>query len=464
MANSNMKQKNTWNTYSEEQIKEANEFAKGYMTYLDEAKTERESVDTIVNMVEERGFVELNKAIADKNKVKAGDLLYAVHQNKMIVLFKVGSEPMSEGLNLLGAHMDSPRLDVKQNPLYEDGGFALLDTHYYGGIKKYQWVATPLALHGVVVKKDGTTIEINIGDQEDDPVLFVSDLLVHIAQEQMEKKASLFIKGEALDLIIGNRPEDDEKKDAVKAHVLKLLQDYYDMDEEDFFSAELEIVPAGRAREAGLDRSMIMGYGQDDSSCVYTALQALFDCEQSEKTCACIFVDKEEIGSFGATGMRSQFFENVVAEVMELKEGYHDLQLRRCLMNSNFLSADVSSCFDPLYADSFEKKNAAYMGCGIVLIKYSGSRGKSGANDGNAEYLAKIRNIFAEKQVNFQTAEYGRVDLGGGGTIAHILANYGMNVVDCGVAVMNMHAPYEVTSKADIYETKRGYQAFLELA
>ena len=459
-----MKQKNTWHTYDEKQVQETEAFVKGYMTYLDEAKTERESVDVIVNMAEEKGYVELDRLMNGKNQVKAGDLVYAVHQNKMIVLVKVGSRPMSEGVNLLGAHMDSPRLDVKQNPLYESDGIAYLDTHYYGGIKKYQWVATPLALHGVVVKKDGTTVEVNIGENEDDPVLFVSDLLVHLAQEQMDKKASLFIKGEALDLVVGSRPEDSEQKEAVKARILQILRDYYEMEEEDFLSAELEIVPAGHAREAGLDRSMIMAYGQDDSSCVYTALHALFDCEQSERTCVCIFVDKEEIGSHGATGMRSKFFENVLAEVMELKEGYNELQFRRCMMNSNFLSADVSSCFDPMYSDSFEKKNVAYLGCGIVINKYTGSRGKSGANDANAEFLAKIRNIFAEKQVNFQTAEYGRVDLGGSGTISHILAGYGMNVVDCGVAVMNMHAPYEVTSKADIYETKRGYQAFLELA
>lgn len=459
-----MKQKNTWEQYSQEQIKQAEAFCKGYMTYLDSAKTERESVDTIVNLAEEKGFVELSRLIKEKKKVKPGDMIYAVHQNKMIVLLRVGSSPMEEGLNLLGAHMDSPRLDVKQNPLYEKEGIAYLDTHYYGGIKKYQWVATPLALHGVVVKKDGTTIEVSIGENDEDPVLFVSDLLVHLSQEQMDKKASLFIKGEALDLVIGSRPEDNEEKEAVKMHILNILREYYEMEEEDFLSAELEIVPAGHAREAGLDRSMLMAYGQDDSGCVYTALQALFDCEQPKKTTGCIFVDKEEIGSCGATGMQSQFFENVIAEVMDLQEGYQELHFRRCMMHSNFLSADVSSCFDPMYADSFEKKNTAYLGCGIVINKYSGSRGKSGANDANAEYLAKLRCIFAEKDINFQTAEYGRVDLGGSGTISYILAKYGMNVVDCGVAVLNMHAPYEVTSKADIYETKRGYQAFLELA
>lgn len=384
---------------------------------------------------------------------------------------------MVEGMNILGAHIDSPRLDVKQNPLYEEGGFAYLDTHYYGGVKKYQWVALPLSLHGVIVRKDGSTLELNIGEDEDDPVFFISDLLIHLASEQLEKKASKVIEGEALDLIIGNRPiildkkdkdgsepesEKEQAKEAVKKGILELLKRKYNVEEEDFISAELEIVPAGKAREAGLDKSMILAYGQDDRVCAFSSLKAMLEVEDGERTACCLLVDKEEIGSVGATGMQSRFFENMVAEVMNLTGEYSELNVRRALAASCMLSSDVSSAFDPAFASSFDKKNVAYLGGGMVFNKFTGSRGKSGSNDANAEYLAHIRDIFEKGNINFQTAELGRVDLGGGGTIAYILALYGMNVIDSGVAVLNMHAPWEATSKADVFEAKRGYVAFLK--
>ena len=373
---------------------------------------------------------------------------------------------MKEGMNILGAHIDSPRLDVKQNPVYEDSSIAYLDTHYYGGVKKYQWVAIPLSLHGVVVKKDGTTVEINVGDNEDDPVFFVSDLLVHLAGEQMEKKASKVIEGEALDLIVGNIPVKDKDKDAVTAGVLNILKESYGIEEQDFLSAELEIVPAGKAREAGFDRSMILAYGQYDRVCAYTSARAVLEVagEVTDRTACCILVDKEEIGSVGATGMQSRFFENMTAELMELMGEYSELNLRRCLSNSTMLSSDVSAGYDPSYASCFEKKNSAFMGNGMVFNKFTGVRGKSGSNDANAEYVAHIREIMDSSDVVFQTAELGKVDVGGGGTIAYIMALYGMNVIDCGVAVLNMHAPWEATSKADVYETKRGYVAFLKKA
>ena len=386
---------------------------------------------------------------------------------KAVILFQVGSEPLENGMNILGAHIDSPRLDVKQNPLYEDGDFAFLDTHYYGGIKKYQWVTIPLAIHGVVVKKNGEKVVINIGEKEDDPVFFISDLLVHLAAEQLEKKASKVIEGEALDIIIGNRPlqdvKDDEKKEKVQAFTLKLLKEQYEIEEKDFLSAELEIVPAGEAREAGLDRSMVLGYGQDDRVCAFSSLEAILEVQDLKRTGCCILVDKEEIGSVGATGMQSRFFENAVAELLALTTGaYNDLILRRCLANSRMLSSDVSSAFDPTYAASFDKKNVAYLGHGMVFNKFTGARGKSGSNDANAEYLGFIRKVMDDAGVTFQTAELGKVDLGGGGTIAYILSLYGMNVIDCGVPVLNMHAPHEATSKADLYEAKCGYKAFLE--
>lgn len=469
-----MEQKNTWETYNAKQLKEVDSFAREYMDFLDNGKTERECIDQIVNMAENAGYQELEALVKAGKKLKVGDKVYAVWMNKSIVLFQIGVKKMAEGMNILGAHIDSPRLDVKQNPLYEEGGFAYLDTHYYGGVKKYQWVTIPLAIHGVVVKKDGETVEVNVGDNEEDPVFFISDLLIHLAQEQLEKKANKVIEGEALDIIIGNKPlvidkkkktedaEEKAEKDAVKKGILDILQKSYGIEEEDFISAELEVVPAGKAREAGFDRSMILAYGQDDRVCAFSSLKAMLEVGKTERTACCILVDKEEIGSVGATGMQSRFFENAVAEVMNLMGEYSELDLRRCLAHSCMLSSDVSSAFDPSYASSFDKKNVAYLGGGMVFNKFTGSRGKSGSNDANAEYLGHIRAVFEKEKVNFQTAELGKVDLGGGGTIAYILALYGMNVIDSGVAVLNMHAPWEATSKADVYETKRGYVAFLQ--
>ena len=396
--------------------------------------------------------------------------------NKAVVMFHIGKEPLANGMNILGAHIDSPRLDVKQNPLFEDldKKFALLDTHYYGGVKKYQWVTIPLAIHGVVAKKDGTVVEVNIGEEEEDPVFFISDLLIHLAGEQLEKKAAKVIEGEALDLIVGSRPivlSEEEKetdegkakaKEAIKAGVLDILKKTYDFEEDDFLSAELEIVPAGKAREAGFDRSMILGYGQDDRVCAFTSVKAMLDVKKTDRTVCCLLVDKEEIGSVGATGMQSRFFENAVAELMNLTGEYSELNVRRALANSCMLSSDVSAAFDPSYRSCFEMKNTAFMGYGMVFNKYTGARGKSGSNDANAEYMAQLRRIFDEKGIIYQTAELGKVDVGGGGTIAYICALYGMNVIDSGVAVLNMHAPWEATSKADVYETYRGYKAFAE--
>ncbi len=471
-----MLKKCAWENYNETQTGELEQLAKEYRNFLDNGKTERECIDTIVNLIEAAGYEELESARKAGKALKKGDKVYSVWMNKSIAIFRIGEKPMEEGINILGAHIDSPRLDVKQYPMFEDMDhtFAYLDTHYYGGIKKYQWTAMPLAIHGVVVKKDGTTCEINVGENEDDPVFFVSDLLVHLAAEQMEKKAAKVIEGEALDIIVGSKPivigeeekESDEAKEkaknAVKSGVLAILKETYDFEEDDFLSAELEVVPAGKAREAGFDRSMILAYGQDDRVCAFTSLKAMLDIENAERTVCCILVDKEEIGSVGATGMRSRFFENALAEVMNLTGEYSELTMRRCLANSCMLSSDVSAAFDPAYRSCFELKNAAWMGAGMVFNKFTGSRGKSGSNDANAEYMAHIRKIMDEKGIAWQTAELGKVDVGGGGTIAYILALYGMNVIDSGVAVLNMHAPWEATSKADIYETYRGYIAFAE--
>ena len=470
-----MERKNAWNTYNNSEKEQLQSLNADYIDFLSECKTERECISETVKRAKEKGYISLKEAIANNKKLKQGDKVYAVCMNKTIALFNIGKEPLEKGMNILGAHVDSPRMDVKQNPLYEDGGFAYLDTHYYGGVKKYQWVTIPLAIHGVVVKKDGTTIELNIGENEDDPVFFVSDLLIHLAQEQLEKKAAKVIEGEALDIIVGNKPltfskEEKEKKgesagkDAVKKGILNILKENYDMDEEDFISAELEVVPAGKAREAGFDRSMILSYGQDDKVCAFTSLKAMFEMKSVERTACCLLVDKEEIGSVGATGMQSHFFENMVAEVLNLMGEYSELNVRRCLASSCMLSSDVSSAFDPTYAASFDKKNVAYLGGGMVFNKFTGARGKSGSNDANAEYLAHIRSIFEKENIHFQTAELGRVDLGGGGTIAYILALYGMNVIDSGVPVLNMHAPWEIISKVDLYEAYRGYIAFLKEA
>lgn len=461
-----MEKKNVWKVWPKERLAEADAFAEDYMDFLDAGKTERECVDTLVNRIEKEGYVELNALIEKGGKPKPGDKIYAVNMNKCLLMYQIGKQPMKNGMNILGAHIDSPRMDVKQNPLYEEGGLAYLDTHYYGGIKKYQWVAQPMAIHGVIVKKDGTTVLVNVGENEDDPVFFVSDLLIHLAGEQMEKKAAKVIEGEMLDLVVGHMPLEDTEKDAVTAGVLKILKETYDVEEADFISAELEIVPAGKAREAGFDRSLILAYGQDDRVCAYTSARAILEVGDhvTDRTACCILVDKEEIGSVGATGMQSRFFENATAELMELTGEFSELNLRRCLKNSVMLSSDVSAGFDPTFASCFEKKNASFLGEGMVFNKFTGSRGKGGSNDANAEYVAHIRDIMDNAGIVFQTAELGKVDVGGGGTIAYIMALYGMNVIDCGVPVLNMHAPWEATSKADVYETMRGYVAFLEKA
>lgn len=460
----NMERRNAWKIYTADQLKELDQINSRYKVCLDEGKTERECVRLTVKEIEKKGYRNLKDI---KGSLKAGDKVYAVCMGKSIAMFLIGKEPLENGMNILGAHIDSPRIDVKQNPLYENEDLAYLDTHYYGGIKKYQWVTLPLALHGVIVKTDGTVQKVNIGEKEDDPVFVVTDLLIHLAGKQMEKKASTVIEGEKLDLLIGSRPLekeeglDEDEKDAVKANVMKILTDYYNMEEEDFLSAELEIVPAGKARDCGLDRSMILAYGQDDRVCAFTSLFAMLDVEDVERTSCCILVDKEEIGSVGATGMHSRFFENVVAELVALTEGESDLKVRRALQNSKMLSSDVSAAYDPMYAEAFEKRSAAFFGRGLVFNKFTGARGKSGSNDANAEYLAEVRRAMNAEDVSYQYAELGKVDLGGGGTIAYIMANYGMEVIDSGVAVLSMHAPWEVTSKADVYEAYRGYKSFL---
>ncbi len=460
-----MERKNVWKEYAKEQLDQVEAMAVRYKTCLDLGKTERECVKISIDMAKERGYVDLNECIAQGKTLKAGDKVYASWMGKAVAFFHIGERPLEEGMNILGAHIDSPRIDLKQNPLYEDSELAFLDTHYYGGIKKYHWVAMPLALHGVVAKKDGTVQEVVIGEREEDPVLVITDLLIHLSQEQMEKKASVVIEGENLDVLVGSRPLTGEEKkegEEVKEAILKFLKDTYDIEEEDFLSAELELVPAGKARDCGLDRSMVMGYGQDDRVCAFTSLFAMLEADALKRTGCCLLVDKEEIGSMGASGMQSRFFEDMVEEVALLTGNGNTVAARRTLRNSFMLSSDVSAAFDPLYASAFEKKNTAFFGKGMVLNKYTGVRGKAGSSDANAEYIAKIRKVFADRQIAFQTAELGRVDLGGGGTIAYIMANYGMNVIDSGVAVLAMHAPYEISSKADIYETCRGYKAFLE--
>jgi len=459
-----MERNNAWNTYTKKDLAALEKLSENYRLFLDNGKTERECVIQTIMMAENAGYRELDGYIKKGKKLKAGDKVYAVAMDKTIALFNIGTQPLEEGMNILGAHIDSPRLDVKQNPLYESDDFAYLDTHYYGGIKKYQWVTLPLAIHGVVARTDGTLVHVCIGEADTDPVFCVTDLLIHLASEQMDKKASKVVEGENLDILIASKPLKGKDKEAVKENVLKLIRDKYDLAEEDFISAELEIVPAGRARNAGVDQSMIMAYGQDDRVCAYTSLEAMLEVERVKKTACTLLVDKEEIGSVGATGMKSRFFENTLAEIMHLCGYDSELSLRRCLASSRMLSSDVSAAYDPSYASAFEKKNAAFFGRGIVFNKFTGARGKSGSNDANAEYLGAIRGILEKKKVAYQTSELGKVDIGGGGTIAYILARYGMEVVDCGVAVLNMHAPWEITSKADIYEAKKGYMAFLELA
>lgn len=459
-----MERENVWLKYGEEERKTVFELAEQYRRFISQAKTERECVQEAVKLARAAGYRSLEEVAAAGETLTAGDRVYAVCMGKSLALFQIGEEPLEMGMNLLGAHIDSPRLDLKQNPLYEDTEQALLDTHYYGGVKKYQWVALPLALHGVVAKKDGSVQQVVIGEADTDPVVGISDLLVHLAGEQMEKKARVVIEGEDLNVLVGSCPEKgkkDEKK-LVKKNILSILQEKYGMEEEDFLSAEIEVVPAGPARDFGLDRSMIMGYGQDDRICAYTSLMAMLEAGHLRKTGVCLLVDKEEIGSVGATGMKSRFFENTVAEVMGLCGQYSELGVRRALARSRMLSSDVSAAYDPNYSSVFEKKNTAYLGKGLVFNKYTGSRGKSGSNDASAEYLAAVRRVMDKNQVAWQTAELGKVDAGGGGTIAYIMANYGMEVIDSGIAVLNMHAPWEIGSKADIYEAKKGYAAFLK--
>ncbi len=463
-----MERRNAWTTYNAEELKKLNAINEDYKKCLDAGKTERECIALTVERAEAAGYKNIKDVIKSGEKVQAGDKIYAVCMNKMIAMFNMGTKSLEEGMNILGAHIDSPRIDVKQNPLYENEEFAYLDTHYYGGIKKYQWVTIPLAIHGVIVKKDGTVVNVNIGEKDEDPVFVITDLLIHLASKQMDKKAAGVVEGENLDLLIGSRPiEQDEslekkEKEAVKANVMNLLKEYYDVEEEDFISAELEIVPAGKARDCGFDRSIVLAYGQDDRVCAFTSLFAMLDVEKTERTACCILVDKEEIGSVGATGMHSRFFENIVAELVALTEGESDLKVRRALMNSTMLSSDVSAAYDPMYAEVFEKRSSAFFGKGLVFNKFTGSRGKSGSNDANAEYLAKIRQAMDSQDVSYQFAELGKVDAGGGGTIAYIMANYGMEVIDSGVAVLSMHAPWEATSKADVYEAYKGYKAFIE--
>ena len=453
--------KKAWEQYDEAQLAKLEMLAKQYRQFLDTGKTERECAREAVRQAEAAGYVNLQDVLDGKMPMQ--DKLYTIAMDKTVALFQLGKAPLEQGMQIVAAHIDSPRLDLKQHPLYEEAGMAYLDTHYYGGIKKYQWVTLPLAIHGVVVKKDGTTVELNIGEKEDEPVIGVTDLLVHLAGEQLEKKGNKVVEGEALDLLVGNRPLAGKEKDAVKAYILELLQEQYGMEEEDFISTELEVVPAGKAKDCGLDRSMIMAYGHDDRVCAFAGLTAFLNTEQQEKTVCCLLVDKEEIGSVGATGMKSRFFENTVAELLELTGGCSDLKLRRCLSRSRMLSTDVSSAFDPTYAHAFDKRNCAYLGGGMVMKKFTGSRGKSGANDANAEYIGVLRKVMDDASVTWQTAELGKVDYGGGGTISYIAALYGMEVIDCGVPVLNMHAPWEVISKADLYEAARGYHAFLNI-
>ena len=463
-----MERKNAWETYDKSQEKKVMKLAEQYRQFISAGKTERECVRLTEKMAREAGYISLEEALTSGDTLKPGDKVYAIHKKKLAVLFQIGTEPLEKGMNILGAHIDSPRLDLKQNPLYEDGEMALLDTHYYGGIKKYQWAAIPLALHGVVARKDGTVVELAIGEDPSDPVLGISDLLIHLSGEQLQKKAAVVVEGENLNIIVGSKPlkskKDKEKKELILKALLEILKEKYEIEEEDFLSAELEAVPAGPARDFGIDRSMIMGYGQDDRICAFTSLTAQLQAENPKYTAVCLLTDKEEIGSTGASGMTSRFFENAVAEYILLNEGieYNDIVLRRTLANSKMLSSDVSAGFDPMYEDVYEKKNAAFLACGPVFNKYTGSGGKSGSNDANPEYVAQLRKIMEDAKVHFQTAELGRVDVGGGGTIAYLMSVYGMEVIDSGVAVLGMHAPWETTSKADIYEAVRCYEAFLK--
>lgn len=447
-----------WKKYSDEKLKEVMEFVQGYKKFLADAKTEREFTENAIIAAKKKGFRPFNK----NEKLKAGDKVYFNNRGKNVALFVIGKKPVEEGLNILGAHIDSPRIDIKMNPLYEDNGLVLMDTHYYGGIKKYQWVAIPLSLHGVICKKDGSSVKINIGEKDEDPVLGISDLLIHLAKDQMQKTAASVIDGEDLNALVGSIPSDSDSKETVKENILNILKKEYGIEESDFISAELELVPAGKPRDFGLDRSMVMAYGQDDRACAYTSLMGILDSEVTDKTVSCILVDKEEVGSNGTTGAHSSFFENCVAEILEATDGNSDLKLRHALENSSLISSDVSMAYDPNYPNVFENKNTAFFGKGISFNKFTGSRGKSGANDASAEYVAKIRKVMDDNNVSCQFSELGKVDQGGGGTIAYILANKNMNVIDAGIPVQNMHAPFETASKADIYEAYQAYKAFLK--
>ena len=460
-AKKDKKKELPWSTYSEAEKQALETLSKGYIEFLTKCKTERESVREIIRQAEAAGYEDLEKIVREGRALAPGAKVYQAYMKKAVALFHVGTEPLENGLAILGAHIDTCRLDVKQNPLYEDGGLGYLDTHYYGGIKKYQWVTLPLALHGVVVKKDGTALDIVIGEEASDPTFCVTDLLVHLSQEQLKKSADKVVEGEKLDVLVGTLPLFGEEKEAVQKNILHLLREKYGIEEEDFLSAELSFVPAGAAREMGFDRSMILGYGQDDRVCSYTSLAAMLESKAPKRTACCLLVDKEEIGSVGATGMRSHFFENMLAELMNALGQYSELSVRRALASSKMLSSDVSSGYDALYAEAFDKRNVAHLGRGMVFGKFTGSRGKSGSNDANAEYLGELRAMLDKHGVRYQSAELGKVDLGGGGTIAYIMALYGMQVIDSGVAVLSMHAPWEVTSKVDIYEVKKGYAAFL---
>ena len=465
-----MERVNAWSKYtSEKDKKKVFEFAEEYRQFLSQCKTERECIEFFEEKAIKAGYKNLEDIIAGDTKIKAGDRVYAINKGKEMALFNIGTEDLEKGMNILGAHIDSPRMDLKQNPLYEDADIALLDTHYYGGIKKYQWVTIPLALHGVLIKKSGEKVTVNIGEDSADPVFGISDLLIHLAADQMDKKGAKVVEGEDLNVIVGGIPEfgkDGKKeKDAVKSNVLKLLKDKYDIEEEDFISAEIEVVPAGAARDFGFDRSMIIGYGHDDRVCAYPSFMALLNTKKKLKKTACaLLVDKEEIGSVGATGMESRFFENTVAELYNAMGGYSELKLRRALTNCNVLSSDVSAGFDPNYASAFEKNNAAYLGRGLVFNKYTGARGKSGSNDASAEYVGQVRGVMNDNNISWQTAELGKVDQGGGGTIAYIMGNYNMQVIDSGIAVLSMHAPCEIISKVDLYEALLGYEAFIQYA
>ncbi|MFP3155849.1 aminopeptidase [Lachnospiraceae bacterium ZAX-1] len=500
-----MNKKNAWEKYPQQNKNIVFEFSESYKTFISDCKTERECISWVKKQADAAGFLDLNTVIKDKKRLKAGDKVYVDNMGKSMALFTIGKQPLEMGMNILGAHVDSPRLDLKQNPIYEDTDLVLLDTHYYGGVKKYQWVTLPLAIHGILIKKDGTKVEVNIGDKEDDPVFGISDLLIHLSSDQLEKKASKVIEGENLDVLIASIPfisdEDDKEskceagdkelkceaedkaedregkadnekgnskkgkvKDAVKVNVLNILKEQYDIEEEDFLSAEIELVPAGKARDYGIDRSMVMGYGHDDRVCAFPSFMALLEVGECEKTSVCLLVDKEEVGSVGATGMHSKFFEYAVAEILNAMDSYSQITFNRAMNHSNVLSSDVSAAFDPLYPSVMEKKNAAYFGKGLVFNKYTGARGKSNCNDANPEYMANLRRIMEEADVSYQTSELGKVDQGGGGTIAYILANYNMQVIDSGIAVLNMHAPWEIISKVDLYEAKKGYAAFLKEA